>query len=129
MKNKEPIPWGKNAAAIGIGAMIAGCATHPVATVGAGTIDAYVHGDYQIEKDLSDRPQCLRKMPSSELEKIRLVKVSYRASGSQFRTFTVAEAPKDGFAQAGVHVELIPGDCRKGNLATIVRPLYAHPPS
>jgi len=108
---------------------LAGCISHPVVPVSEGAIDAFVEGDYIVKEGSKDLPKCLQGMASEELKAKKFVRVSYRFSSSKYRVSTIAEAPGSGFAQAGVHVELIPGDCRKGEWAKIIRPLYAHPPS
>lgn len=110
-------------------ATLVGCSTHPVATVREGAIDAFVDGNYALEKKMADLPACLKDIPVAQLMTKKYVELSYRPSSSKYRTFTIAEAPSEGFAKAGAHVEVIPGDCRKGELATIIRPLYSHNPS
>lgn len=111
------------------GVILGGCSTHPVASVREGAIDAFVQGDYPLEKNATNLPPCLKDIPAVQLMTKTYIELSYRPSSSKYRTFTVAEAPDTGFAKPGVHVEVIPGDCRKGELATIIRPLYSHDPS
>lgn len=110
-------------------AILGGCSTHPVASVREGAIDAFIQGDYPLEKNVADLPPCLKDIPVAQLMTKKYIELSYRPSSSKYRTLTIAEAPSAGFAKSGVHVEVIPGDCRKGKLATIIRPLYSHDPS
>ncbi|ASU37226.1 hypothetical protein hmeg3_02210 [Herbaspirillum sp. meg3] len=100
-----------------------------MASVREGAIDAFIQGDYPLEKNVADLPPCLKDIPVAQLMTKKYIELSYRPSSSKYRTLTIAEAPSAGFAKSGVHVEVIPGDCRKGELATIIRPLYSHDPS
>jgi hypothetical protein len=114
--------------AVTIGAMLGGCSTHPVAPVREGAIDAFVEGDYALA-NAANLPPCLKDIPAAQLVMKQYIALSYRPGSSKYRTLTIAEAPGDGFAKSGVHVEAIPGDCQKGELARIIRPLYSHAPS
>jgi hypothetical protein len=111
-----------------IGAILSGCSTHPVVPVHEGAIDAFVEGEYALA-NAANLPPCLKDIPTAQLVTKQYIALSYRPGSSKYRTLTIAEAPGDGFAKSGVHVEAIPGDCKKGELATIIRPLYSHAPS